>query len=275
MFIILIAIENNHTEVFELFINDNLQWTMQWNLKNKKGNTSPCIAFKYGDDRLIKKLLKIEDIDLNIIDEDNLSFLMIITVRNLYNILKLVISNNEINWNLIDNFGDSVATYAVKSNSYDCFSILIQINHINWNIQNISGNTPAIYSIISNNQEVFKILLNTNTINWNICNKENQTPLSLSIINKNDYFFLNLIQNKNVMINIEDLDKLGLLSLAANKLLSYIRSKMNKESFSAKNNIYNELLFALKTNYNKSIIQILIFKTTNDDILKFVINSKT
>ena len=165
---------------------------------------------------------------------------------------------------------------AIKADSYNCLKLLRTINCIDWNKENSIGNTPAIITIKSNNIKCFKTLLNINAVNWNIHNKRNESPLTISIKHENDFYFVNLLNLEKIEIDTTNLKKQNLLKKASGKVTRYIRFKTKttaRNTTEDRQNIYFELLHALKNNFNKLYIKILLSTVTNDDIKNLVIHS--
>jgi|GEM_PF-3366218 len=111
---------------------------------------------------IIKKIININGIDINKIDNDGMTpFSLAVMSQNL-EIIKLLSNQKEIDINKADNNGESPIDRAIKYGNIEIVKYLLTSVNLNINQMDKNNQTPIYYSVLGNNIEITKLLLSRN-----------------------------------------------------------------------------------------------------------------
>ena len=109
------AIEGDSVEIVDLFTNDSLFWTNNWNHVNIFNETAPLLALKKGSRKMIEKLKLIEDINWTIQDKNGNNGPMISVINNNCEMLRYFLRKSIINFNETNEKGETLLMLGMLS----------------------------------------------------------------------------------------------------------------------------------------------------------------
>ena len=275
------AVESNSIEIIEIFMQESIYWTLDWNHFDITSTSAPISALKKGPNDMIRKLLSVTSIDWNLTDENGNNAMMIAIKRKDIKTVAFLLKKQNIDYNQTNSRGETIILLAASNDNYECLAMLMKIEEINWNFrENSYGNTAAITAIKNKSKKCLKILKSIKNIDWNIENSLQESPFSLSVRFDQDDIFEFLLGSGRTSINVEFLKENRIMEKTIRKTLCLVRSIMNKRNLVDQNqndakiiiNISHEFMFALTENLSCSIVKILVFGLTTTDIKLLVLH---
>ena len=240
---------NNNSFLINFIINSNkkddnyyklIKKLLTYNISINNNNLSSLnLSIKLKKYYITDLLLKLKDIDVNIIDNNNVTPIFYCVQNNNLELLKKLIKLGA-NINYFDNFNNiQFINYVIKIKKLDILKFLLTKN-IDCNIIDNNLNLSIYYIILNkyNFDIVYEFIKRTKNLNYQNINRE--TPLFLLIKNYDWKKFTNILQekeldifiknkkNENLLDFIKDKDKF--YKLVVKSYLYYIKNNKNTKS---------------------------------------------
>jgi len=166
--------------------------------------------------------LRNENIDVNMKDENNNTFVIFAIILNNRLALKKLIEYGG-RLDVIDTNGNSILYYPIKLNYQEMIDMLVDVNNMSVgisliNINDARGNTPIYYAIKYSNYYALQILLSNNA---DVEYKKNENTIHLAVMKKNARM-VNMIVKYVSQINAKTSNGDTALHLACNYQLTDI-----------------------------------------------------
>jgi ankyrin repeat protein len=221
------------------------------NYKNNNGETLLLLAIKNIKNEVVKKLLKINEIDLNIYDNQGMSPFLYAIEHNNDEIFELLLVDKRVNVNHIAVDGNTALLYSVKNKKFDIMKRLLEHDNVDVNICDYDENNVLHYMFLEKygvkTNDISKYGVKTNDFFKNddeICAKYpqcfNETITNFNYAPIFDNVFDTILNFKNIDFNR--------INLAGNTLLMFICDKMDIPMFNKLLN--NDLVDINKQNAN-------------------------
>lgn len=215
-----IAVENNDI----VKVRKYLEKGAQIEYENDDGVTALRMAFDLEYSDLFSILLKQYKADINVIDKNDTSLLLLICLRNDSTFLKLLIKNgvdvNRTMANGITPLNLCVLKCYVKSMqellSFECIQVNVQ--------ENISKRTPLHYACMKSNGTIVKLLCQRDGIKLNTQDVNGYTALHYACSNRENFKIVLLLIKRGCNLNLKDITGKTALDLACEyKALSIVK----------------------------------------------------
>ena len=181
---------------------------------------------------LCEILLSQHGIDVNQVNSDGQTALMVSCLNEREEITQKLVSHPGIDFNCQDRDGFTAAYYAVDSGNIGCVKILSMQNNVNWNLFPPNRQTITALAIERNNQEILRMLINISSINWNLRGGDEHSALTLALKSGKTDCIKILFTVPTLEIDIDHLKRLGVYEAAIDACQQHFIEKMggaNKE----------------------------------------------
>ena len=243
------AIERESIQIVELFNQETIYWTIDWNLQSSSKLTVSLLSLQLSSNKMLHKLLAINSINWHTIDEEGNNAQMIAVIRNLPEVLYTFLKKFSIDVNDRNKNNDTTAILAIRHRSYQCLEILKSITNVDWGLENNQQESPFSLALQQNDRKLFWFLISQSTYHGNLNKLISKSLQATAFKFTVEYIHENM---KNLLT--DDSEETS-------------RNATQKSLFKA-------FVFALKHNYNATIIQLLLERLSNEDLVLLIIGKK-
>ncbi|KAG4086657.1 ankyrin repeat-containing domain protein [Neocallimastix lanati (nom. inval.)] len=243
------------------------------NIKNSENKTAIVYAIEKGMHKVMTFLLQQNDIIINTVDINGntpiTSFIKINSGSNM-NFLKILLKVKKLDVNMVDNDLRSPLILACEKNLLEVVKYLFKIKNININLQDKYKNTALIFAAINRNPEIIKILISNRNTDINKSNNIGKNALMLAI--KDVKCVQLLLKRKDIDLNIRDRKGRTALYIAVEKkYIDSIKLLLRKKNLDPNIKDLNGVSpydLAIKLNLNDVVKLLSKYNRTNNPNLK-------
>ena len=234
-------------------------------IKDNNFDDSLHLAVLYKRKDILEKLLKLDNIDINSVNNIGESALHYACNFNENEIAEILIKSN-INVNIKEYQNNFTAlVYCINLNNNYLVKKLIPNSKIN--LQDSNGNSPLHHSIMTDNNEISNILIYLENIDFNLVNIEGDTPFHIFLNNETNYENIEILKvfTQRTNLNIQNSEGNTCLHLLfVNNLWTKIKNQLEnkKNKYFIKNNKNEIILDYFKDN-----------KSDYNNVLELIVNS--